>query len=53
MAEPTAIQCVLADNDELMQNAAMSNTVEYMDHMGEHLVDGVEEWLGNRDDSEE
>ena len=53
MAEPTAIQCVLADNDDLMQNAAMSNTVEYMDHMGEHLVDGVEEWLGNRDDSEE
>ena len=33
MAEPTAIQCVLADNDELMQNAAMSNTVEYMHHM--------------------
>ena len=53
MAEPTAIQCVLADNDELMQNAAMSNTVEYMDHMGEHLAEDVEEWLGKRDDSEE
>ena len=53
MAEPTAIQCVLADNDELMQNAAMSNTVEYMDHMGEHLADDVEKWLGKRDDSEE
>jgi len=53
MAEPTAIQCVLADNDELMQDAAMSNTVEYMDHMGEHLAKDVEEWLGKRDDSEE
>ena len=53
MAEPTAIQCVLADNDELMQQAAMSNTVEYMDHMGEHLAKDVEEWLGKRDDSEE
>jgi len=53
MAEPTAIQCVLADNEELMQNAAMSTTVEYMDHMGEHLIDDVEEWLGKRDDSEE
>ena len=53
MAEPTAIQCVLADNDELMQDAAMSNTVEYMDHMGEHLAKDVEEWLGKREDSEE
>ena len=53
MAEPTAIQSVLADNDELMQDAAMSNTVEYMDHMGEHLAEDVEEWLGKRDDSEE
>jgi hypothetical protein len=53
MAEPTAIQCVLADNEELMQNAAMSTTVEYMDHMGENLAKDVEEWLGKRDDSEE
>ena len=47
------ISLFLFYNDELMQNAAMSNTVEYMDHMGEHLAKDVEEWLGKRDDSEE
>jgi hypothetical protein len=31
----------------------MSNTVEYMDDMGENLAKDVEEWLGKRDDSEE
>jgi hypothetical protein len=53
MAEPTAIQCTLASNDEIMQKAAMKNTMDFVDNMGDKFNKDIEEWLKKNDNSEE